>query len=41
VLDGLKDGDEVVTGPFASVRTMKDGDPVKITTAAAAGTAAK
>ncbi len=41
VLDGLKDGDEVITGPFASVRTMKDGDPVKITTAAAAGTAAK
>jgi HlyD family secretion protein len=41
VLDGLKDGDEVVTGPFASVRTMKDGDPVKITTAAATGTAAK
>jgi HlyD family secretion protein len=41
VLDGLKEADEVITGPFASVRTMKDGDPVKVTTAAAAGTAAK
>jgi HlyD family secretion protein len=29
VLDGLKDGDEVITGPFASVRTLKDGDLVK------------
>lgn len=35
VLDGLKDGDEVITGPFASVRAMKDGDPVKISTAPA------
>ncbi len=35
VLDGLKEGDEVITGPFASVRAMKDGDPVKITTAPA------
>jgi HlyD family secretion protein len=40
ILDGLKEGDEVVTGPFQSVRGMKDGDAVKITTAAAA-TAAK
>lgn len=32
VLDGLKDGDEVITGPFASVRTLKDGDAVKIST---------
>ncbi len=30
VLDGLKEGDEVITGPFASVRTLKDGDAVKI-----------
>lgn len=30
VLDGLKAGDEVITGPFSSVRGMKDGDPVKI-----------
>jgi HlyD family secretion protein len=36
VLDGLKDGDEVVTGPFASVRNLKDYDPVKITGATAA-----
>ncbi len=36
VLDGLKDGDEVITGPFASVRAMKDGDQVKVTTAATA-----
>ena len=39
VLDGLKAGDEVITGPFASVRAMRDGDPVKISTTAA--TAAK
>jgi HlyD family secretion protein len=30
VLEGLKDGDEVITGPFASVRGMKDGDAVKL-----------
>jgi len=39
VLDGLKDGDQVITGPFQSVRGMKDGDAVKITTAAAAAAA--
>ncbi len=38
VLDGLKPGDEVITGPFASVRTMKDGDAVKVSTAPAATT---
>ena len=38
VLDGLKAGDEVITGPFASVRAMKDGDQVKITTASTAAT---
>ncbi len=32
VLSGLKDGDEVITGPFTSVRSLKDGDAVKITT---------
>jgi HlyD family secretion protein len=32
VLEGLKEGDEVITGPFASVRTLKDGDPVTIST---------
>ena len=30
VLDGLKEGDEVITGPFQSVRGMKDGDQVKV-----------
>jgi HlyD family secretion protein len=29
VLDGIKEGDQVVTGPFQSVRGMKDGDQVK------------
>ena len=32
VLSGLKDGDEVITGPFASVRNLKEGDAVKVTT---------
>jgi HlyD family secretion protein len=36
VLDGLKENDEVITGPFASVRLLKEGDPVK-TQAAVAG----
>ena len=30
VLSGLKAGDEVITGPFNSVRDLKDGDPVKL-----------
>ena len=38
VLDGLKEGDEVITGPFASVRTIKEGDTVKISTAPAGAT---
>lgn len=29
VLSGLKDGDQVITGPFDSVRVMYEGDPVK------------
>ena len=29
VLTGLKDGDRVITGPFASVRQMADGEAVK------------
>src|SRR5262249_30172713 len=37
VTRGLTDGDQVITGPFASVRTLKDGDPVKITTTPSAG----
>jgi HlyD family secretion protein len=31
VLDGLKEGDEVITGPFASVRNLKEGDTVRVT----------
>jgi HlyD family secretion protein len=30
VLSGLKEGDQVITGPFASVRQLADGEPVKI-----------
>jgi HlyD family secretion protein len=30
VLEGLKDGDQVITGPYNSVRGMKDGDLVKV-----------
>jgi HlyD family secretion protein len=30
VLSGVNEGDQIITGPFASVRTMKDGDAVKI-----------
>jgi hypothetical protein len=30
VLSGLKDGDEVITGPYNSVRGMADGDLVKV-----------
>jgi HlyD family secretion protein len=33
VLQGLKPGDEVVTGPYNSVRAMGDGDTVKVETA--------
>jgi HlyD family secretion protein len=36
VLNGLQEGDEVITGPFASVRSMRDGDTVTITTGPAA-----
>jgi HlyD family secretion protein len=32
VLSGLKEGDQVITGPFNSVRNLKDGDEVKIDT---------
>ena len=41
LLEGLKEGDQVVTGPFQSVRGMRDGDAVTITTAAAASAATK
>jgi HlyD family secretion protein len=30
VLSGVKDGDQVVTGPFNSVRNIKDGDEVSL-----------
>jgi HlyD family secretion protein len=30
VLDGLKEGDQVIVGPFSSVRDMEDGDAVKV-----------
>ena len=30
VLDGLTPGDKVITGPFASVREIIDGDPVRL-----------
>ena len=36
VLEGLVEGDEVITGPFASVRTLKDGDAVKVTASSSA-----
>jgi len=32
VLEGLKPGDEVITGPFASVRGLREGDAVRIST---------
>lgn len=34
VLSGIKDGDDVIIGPFNSVRDMKDGDAVKLQAAA-------
>ena len=30
VLEGLEEGDEVVTGNFAALRKLKDGDAVKM-----------
>jgi HlyD family secretion protein len=35
VLAGLKPGDQVVTGPYNSVRGLRDGDPVTVETPAA------
>jgi HlyD family secretion protein len=32
VISGLKEGDQVITGPFNNVRNLKDGDEVKIDT---------
>jgi HlyD family secretion protein len=39
VLSGLKVGDQVITGPFNSVRDLQDGDQVKIDTTAPRRTA--
>jgi HlyD family secretion protein len=33
IVSGLKAGDKVVTGPYRSLRDLKDGDAVRITTA--------
>lgn len=33
VVSGLKEGDDVIVGPFSSVRSLKDGDQVRITAA--------
>ena len=33
VLSGVKEGDEVIVGPFSSVRELRDGGPVKATAA--------
>jgi HlyD family secretion protein len=33
VLSGLNEGDQVITGPFASVRALRDNDQVKLSTA--------
>jgi HlyD family secretion protein len=41
VLSGLKAGDQVIVGPFSSVRELKDGAPVKIETATTRPTASK
>ncbi len=30
VLSGMKAGDEVITGPYNNVRTMNEGDPVRV-----------
>jgi HlyD family secretion protein len=38
VLSGLKVGDEIITGPFASVRSLREGDEVRVTAATAPST---
>jgi HlyD family secretion protein len=37
VLDGLKTGEQVITGPYNSVRGMADGDPVRVQSAGKPG----
>jgi HlyD family secretion protein len=34
VLEGLSEGDEVIVGPFASVRGLREGELVRVTEAA-------
>ncbi len=41
VVEGLAEGDEIVTGPFKALRQLKIGDPVKIDNSAPAADAAK
>ena len=41
VLSGAKDGEQVIVGPFSSVRELADGAAVKIEAATRASTAAK
>jgi HlyD family secretion protein len=41
VLSGLKEGDQVVIGPFSSVRELRDGAEVKATTAPNSATTTK
>jgi HlyD family secretion protein len=38
VLSGLKEGDQVITGPYNSVRGMADGDLVKVESPSASNT---
>ena len=33
VILGVKAGDEVITGPFASVRNLRDGEEIRVTAA--------
>ncbi|HEV3072873.1 MAG TPA: efflux RND transporter periplasmic adaptor subunit [Thermoanaerobaculia bacterium] len=40
VLTGLRPGEQVVTGPYRSLRDLKDGDPVRIGTPSPGGGAA-
>jgi HlyD family secretion protein len=41
VVSGLKAGDQVVTGPYNSVRSMAEGDAVKVDTSKTPGTSAR
>jgi len=41
VLEGLVDGEEIVTGPFKALRSLKIGDRVKVDNSVAAPDAEK